>query len=67
MSELSDCFQTFSLCDGHNKDLIAYIQKLHITPALKTHLIQLIENDNHNDYMQIYNICLENDIELPPL
>ncbi len=67
MSELSDCFQTFSLYDGHNKDLIAYIQRLLITPALKKQLIALIENDNHNDYMQIYNICLENDIELPPL
>jgi hypothetical protein len=67
MSELSECLQTCSLYDGENKDLIMYIQRLHVTPALKRQLHTLIENDNYNDYMQIYNICLENDIELPPL
>jgi hypothetical protein len=66
MSDISDCFETFSLYEN-NKDLISYIHKLQIRPLLKTQLIQLVENDNYNDYMQIYNICLENDIELPPL
>ena len=71
MSELVECIesmQCFSLYDGeNNKDLLTYIHKLLITPELKRQLIQLIENDNYNDYTQIYNICLENDIELPPL
>lgn len=70
MSDLSECLQSFKECsiyDGKNKDLITYIHNLHITPALKRQLLTLIENDNYNDYLQIYNICLENDIELPPL
>lgn len=34
---------------------------------LKNTLLHLIENDNYTDYLQIYNILMENDIELPPL
>ena len=49
-------------------DLIRYIRTLNgIDISLKQHLIHLIENDCYSDYLEIYNICLENDIELPML
>ena len=47
-------------------NLVRYIRSLpNISHDLKQHLIHLVENDCYEDYLQIYNICLENDIELP--
>lgn len=61
-----------SLCDAmqntmiEENDLINYIRCLtNIDAGLKHHLVQLIENDCYTDYLEIYNICLENNIELP--
>lgn len=50
-----------------NNDLVCYIQALNIDRQIKIQLLHLIDNDNYTDYMEIYNICMENDIELPPL
>ena len=50
-----------------NIDLIDFISQQTIDEKIKQCIIQLICNDNYNDYLSIYNICMENDIELPPL
>ena len=50
-----------------NDDLIQYVRSLHIDDYIKHQLLHIIENHNHKDYVAIYNILLENDIELPPL
>ena len=50
-----------------NNDLITYIKNQQIDYHIKQMIINLIQNDNYDDYMSIYNICIENDIELPPL
>ena len=51
---------------SENNELLTYIHTLDIDYNLKSYLYDLIENDNHTDYLTIYNICMENDIELPP-
>ena len=66
MDTLLDQFETMNV-NNKNNNLIQYIYTLNISTNIKRHLIALIENDNHTDYLEIYNICLENDIELPPL
>lgn len=60
------------LCNAMQKviiddnDLVCYIRSItNISEELKQHLIHLIQNDCYSDYLEIYNICLENDIELP--
>lgn len=60
------------LCNAMQKvvidenDLVTYIRTMtSISNELKQHLIELIQNDCYSDYLQIYNICLENNIELP--
>jgi hypothetical protein len=62
-----DIISSFQNLNVHDNDLIAYIQKLQIENVIKVKLIHLIENDNHSNYLDIYNICLENNIELPPI
>lgn len=46
--------------------MIDYVNRLNIDKNIKDSLIEFIYNDNYNSYLNIYNICLENDIELPP-
>lgn len=53
--------------DNYNQGIIAYIKQLHISQVVKQKLLYLVENDNYNDYMEIYNICMENGVELPPI
>jgi hypothetical protein len=50
-----------------NSDLVLFVRSLNIPQHKKDQLLHLIENDNHRDYVTIYNILVENDIELPPL
>jgi hypothetical protein len=50
-----------------NSDLVLFVRSLNIPQHKKDQLLYLIENDNHRDYVTIYNILVENDIELPPL
>jgi hypothetical protein len=49
------------------KTMIEYVKNLQIDANIKESLIEFIYNDNYNSYLNIYNICLENDIELPPI
>lgn len=64
MSDLTELLETFTIKEN---PLIEYILQLNISKNIKTRLLFLIENDNYNDYIEIYNILLENDIEIPCL
>jgi hypothetical protein len=64
MDDIIDSFEYISISE--NNELLTYISTLNIDYNLKKYLYDLIENDNHTDYLTIYNICMENDIELPP-
>jgi hypothetical protein len=64
MDDIIDNFGYISISE--NNELLTYINTLDIDYNLKNYLYDLIENDNHTDYLTIYNICMENDIELPP-
>lgn len=65
MDEITEAFSECIVKEQN--DLIDYICNLQIDVNLKNTLLHLIDNDNYSDYMQIYNILIENDIELPPL
>jgi hypothetical protein len=64
MDDIIDSFEYISISE--NNELLTYINTLDIDYNLKKYLYDLIQNDNHTDYLTIYNICMENDIELPP-
>jgi hypothetical protein len=64
MDDIIDNFEYISISE--NNELLTYISTLNIDYNLQKYLYDLIENDNHTDYLTIYNICMENDIELPP-
>jgi hypothetical protein len=64
MDDIIDNFGYISISE--NNELLTYINTLDIDYNLKKYLYDLIQNDNHTDYLTIYNICMENDIELPP-
>ena len=64
MDDIIDSFEYISISE--NNELLTYISTLNIDYNLKKYLYDLIENDNHTEYLTIYNICMENDIELPP-
>jgi hypothetical protein len=64
MDDIIDNFGYISISE--NNELLTYINTLDIDYNLIKYLYDLIENDNHTDYLTIYNICMENDIELPP-
>ena len=54
--------------ENKSTELIAYINSLgNLEQKIKNMLINLIKNDSYDSYIDIYNICQENDIELPPL
>jgi len=57
-----------TLYENNNSSIIDYINTLNISQEnIKEKLIWLAKNDNYNDYIDIYNICIENGIELPPI
>ena len=51
----------------YNEDMINYIKGQNIDDQIKDLVIYLIENDSYESYVDIYNICVENNIELPPI
>lgn len=67
MDELIDALNSTTLTSNESRELINYINTIDINIYVKKCLAYLIENDNHCDYLTIYNICVENDIELPPI
>ena len=68
MSNINDIIAKMQnvFLDGDKGNIINYINSLNINDETKQLLIEFIKNDNYNNYEDIYNICLENDIELPP-
>ena len=66
MDELINTLKNTSLKNEESTFLISYIKGLNVDENIKAYLCYLIDNDNLCDYQTIYNICLENDIELPP-
>lgn len=64
MDEITQQIEQINIQEDH---MISYIEGLQIDPHTKELLLHLVYNDNYNDYMQIYTICMENQIELPPL
>lgn len=64
MDDITDLMET---CNIYGNNMCQYIRMLDIDNGIKEHLIELIENNNYHNYLEIYNICIENDIELPPL
>ena len=67
MDELIDALDSTTLASNESRELVDYINTIDINVDVKKCLAYLIENDNHCDYLTIYNICMENDIELPPM
>lgn len=70
MDEIIESMDNMSVdpTDNHRTDqMIDYVLSLDINYAIKQRLIFLIENDNIDSYIDIYNICIENEIELPPI
>jgi len=67
MDELIDTLDSTTLASNESQELIDFINSIDINIDVKRYLSYLIENDNHCDYLTIYNICMENDIELPPI
>lgn len=69
IDELCDSLNVVHFTDDHNdnSDLIAYIRTLDIDNDIKNTIENLIFNDSYSSYANIYNICVENNIELPPL
>ena len=67
MDELIDTLDSTTLTTNESQELIDFINSIDINIDVKRYLSYLIENDNHCDYLTKYNICMENDIELPPI
>jgi len=67
MDEIIDKLNSTTLTSNESRELIEYINTIDINIDVRKCLAHLIENDNHCDYLTIYNICVENDIELPPI
>jgi hypothetical protein len=63
MDDIIDNLENIRISE--NNELLTYIYTLPIEYKLKKYLYDLIENDCHTDYLTIYVICMENDIELP--
>ena len=67
MDEIIDKLNSTTLTSNESRELIEYINTIDINIDVRKCLAHLIENDNHCDYLTIYIICVENDIELPPI
>jgi formiminotetrahydrofolate cyclodeaminase len=60
---MDELIESMEVCNIYKQSsIINYILSLKIDNSIKTQLLNLIDNDNYN-----YNICMENDIELPPI
>jgi hypothetical protein len=65
IEDITDDITNMSFDDKYNHELLDFIDTLKISENIKGYLKKLIENDNFNDYSEIYNVCIENGIELP--
>ncbi len=68
-ANMNHVFITDDVCheEHYNQDMINYIKCQNIDEQIKELVIYLIENDSYESYVDIYNICVENNIELPPI
>jgi len=68
-ANMNHVFITDDVCQEkhYNQDMINYIKGQNIDDQIKELVIYLIENDSYESYVDIYNICVENNIELPPI
>ena len=64
---MDDLVNSMNKMQVEENTMIEYVRNLNIADDIKESLIEFIYNDNYNSYINIYNICLENDIELPPI
>jgi hypothetical protein len=73
IDNITDCMNYVYIDDNYletnnqKQDLISYIKSQDIDSQIKDLVISLIYNDDYNSYLDIYNMCLDNNIELPPL
>jgi len=67
VDEIVQNFNNVSLKDKDNINMIDYILQQNIDEKIKEAVIYLIESDRYESYLDIYNICIENNIELPPI
>lgn len=58
-------FDNITILENENNNLISYIKSLDIDIIIKNNLLHLIYNNNYTNFIDIYNICIENDIDLP--
>lgn len=63
--DIEDIILSMEDISVEENDLVLYIKSLDIDKVVKNNLIHLIVNDNYKSYIDIYNICIENNIELP--
>lgn len=64
---MDDLVNSMNKMQVEENTMIEYVKNLNIDSSIKESLIEFIYNDNYNSYLNIYNICVENDIELPPI
>lgn len=64
---MDDLVNSMNKMQVEENTMIQYVRNLNIDSCIKESLIEFIYNDNYNSYLNIYNICVENDIELPPI
>jgi len=64
---MDDLVNSMNKMQVEENTMIEYVRNLNIADDIKESLIEFIYNDNYNSYLNIYNICVENDIELPPI
>jgi hypothetical protein len=67
VEEIVQNFNNVSLKDKGDTKMIDYILEQNIDEKIKEMVIYLIESDRYESYLDIYNICIENNIELPPI
>lgn len=65
VENITNTINNMSVDNKYNDELLDFIDTLKISENVKGYLKKLIENDNFSNYSEIYNICLENGIDLP--
>jgi len=70
MEELSDAFVNITISSNENdaNNIMKFINnQSHIDDQIKNTICNLLMEDSYPSYEYIYSICLENNIELPPM
>lgn len=67
IDDLCDYMSNVHISENTNRDIINFINSQNIDTMIKNTIIELIAEDSYPSYEYIFNICVENGIELPPL